>query len=317
MKRTGLCMTLALCALISVNIPAHAQDEIQKRFPVEPGGQFILDTDIGPIKVHSTAESQVSVDVVIEKRRMTGSALEFFNKEFNLDFEHQGNTVRVICERKEGRSRRFWNSVSRKIHVEFRVTLPQRFNAQLRTSGGGISVSDLEGDVTARTSGGGLHFGNIRGKLSGKTSGGGITLEGGEGDVDVHTSGGGIDIGKVRGDVKARTSGGGIRVEEVMGNINASTSGGPVNVTLTQTPTADCRLTTSGGGITVRLTSDAAVHVDASTSGGNVTTDFPVLVKGKLNSRSLQADINGGGPLLYLRTSGGGISIRQIEDSRQ
>jgi DUF4097 and DUF4098 domain-containing protein YvlB len=117
----------------------------------------------------------------------------------------------------------------------------------------------------------------------------------------------------VRSNVKASTSGGGISVEEVMGNIDASTSGGPVNVTITRTPTADCKLTTSGGGITVRLTPDAAIHVDASTSGGHVSTDFPVLVKGKLDSRSLQADINGGGPLLFLRTSGGGISIRQIQ----
>jgi hypothetical protein len=49
--------------------------------------------------------------------------------------------------------------------------------------------------------------------------------------------------------------------------------------------------------------------VDASTSGGSVSSDFPVPSSG--NRQSLRAAINGGGPLLQLRTSGGGIHIQK------
>ena len=68
-------------------------------------------------------------------------------------------------------------------------------------------------------------------------------------------------------------------------------------------------MTTSGGGIDVYLVKDVKVSVDASTSGGHVSTDFPITVQGKLQSSKLKGEINGGGPQLYLRTSGGSIDI--------
>jgi len=51
------------------------------------------------------------------------------------------------------------------------------------------------------------------------------------------------------------------------------------------------------------------VNVDASTSGGSVSSDFPVPTSG--DHQNLRAAINGGGPLLQLRTSGGGINIQK------
>jgi len=51
--------------------------------------------------------------------------------------------------------------------------------------------------------------------------------------------------------------------------------------------------------------------VEAGTSGGRIHTDFPVTLKGKIDPRKLQATINGGGPLLYLHTSGGSIYLKK------
>jgi hypothetical protein len=69
-------------------------------------------------------------------------------------------------------------------------------------------------------------------------------------------------------------------------------------------------LSTSGGSINVELASSLRVDVDAETSGGGVSTDFPV-VMGDSDRRRLRTAINGGGPLLHLRTSGGGIRIHK------
>jgi DUF4097 and DUF4098 domain-containing protein YvlB len=116
----------------------------------------------------------------------------------------------------------------------------------------------------------------------------------------------------VKGNVVARTSGGGIHVDDVMGSIDARTSGGSVTARISRQPEDDCRLTTSGGSVTVSLAKDIRVDVDASTSGGRVSTDFPVTLRGEISKRSLRAKINGGGPELYLRTSGGSIHIREM-----
>jgi hypothetical protein len=50
---------------------------------------------------------------------------------------------------------------------------------------------------------------------------------------------------------------------------------------------------------------------DASSSGGNVDSDLPVTVRGKIKKDSLHGTLNGGGELLRLRSSGGGITIEE------
>jgi hypothetical protein len=55
------------------------------------------------------------------------------------------------------------------------------------------------------------------------------------------------------------------------------------------------------------------VNLDAEVSGGHVETDFPVsfTVQGKLDGSVLKGAINGGGPVLFCRTSGSNIQLRK------
>ena len=291
--------------------PSLLFGDIERSFNVGPGGQLTLESDIGSIEVRSHSRNTVDIDVVIESRRGGGRRVDDFMEEFDIDFRHDGNDVTVIAEYQRDRWN-FWDSIGKYIRVRFYVNVPKKYNVDLKTSGGGISVDDLEGKVYSKTSGGSLEFGRIKGPVKGKTSGGSIRLTSCEGKADVNTSGGSITIGSVSGDVYAHTSGGSIHVEEVMGMIDATTSGGSVTASITRQPDYDCRLTTSGGGITVHLAKDIKVNLNASTSGGRVRTDFPVTIRGEISKRSLRAKINGGGPELYLRTSGGSIYIREL-----
>jgi hypothetical protein len=61
-----------------------------------------------------------------------------------------------------------------------------------------------------------------------------------------------------------------------------------------------------------------ALTIDASSSGGSVESELPVVRSDdpdwpsqpfRKPARSLRGDINGGGPVLRLRTSGGGVRI--------
>jgi len=96
----------------------------------------------------------------------------------------------------------------------------------------------------------------------------------------------------------------------VMGAIDASTSGGTVTAYISEQPADDCRLTTSGGGVAVTLADGIGVELDAQSSGGRVTSDFDVS-GGRSTKTSLAGAINGGGPELYLRSSGGGVKIER------
>jgi DUF4097 and DUF4098 domain-containing protein YvlB len=108
--------------------------------------------------------------------------------------------------------------------------------------------------------------------------------------------------------VEAHTSGGSITVKEVINYVDATTSGGSITASLSDQPTADCRLNTSGGTVTVLLPAGVQADVRAKTSGGRVHCDFPV--KGSIGKRSMNVKINGGGPLLDLKTSGGSIYVK-------
>lgn len=304
---------LTFSCLISNDAFGKVDKNINKSFNVSSGGLLTLETDLGTIKVNSAGGDSVVVDITFRKKRGSQNRYDEILEDIDVDFHHSGDDVTVIVEYKKNRWS-FWNSVGKYLEVDFKITVPQKYNLDLQTAGGSISIADLEGEVRSSTSGGSLTFGRIKGSVMGHTSGGSITLDGCEGNIEVDTSGGKIRVGKVAGNIVAHTSGGSIDVDEVMGSIKATTSGGSVTARISKQPENDCILSTSGGSITAYLAQDVKVNVDAGTSGGRVKTDFPVTVimEGEINTRSLRGTINGGGPELYLHTSGGNIYINKL-----
>ena len=144
------------------------------------------------------------------------------------------------------------------------------------------------------------------------TSGGSITVDSAQGDVNLDTSGGSIKVGAIAGKADLDTSGGSITIDSVMNSVRASTSGGGIRANIVGTLREDSSLSTSGGGIRVTLDKSAAFNLDASTSGGGVDADgLTITLKdaGQRGKNRLAGAVNGGGPALKLRTSGGGIDI--------
>jgi hypothetical protein len=326
--KSGIAIALAVAFILVGPGTARAEDEntITKSFKVQPGGKLIVDTDLGSIDVRGTEASSVDITVTREVRR--GSE-EKVLAEFKLDFEQRGNDVYVTGDRGRHGFGLFWDDLGNRLRVRFAVTVPKAYNIDLKTSGGSIGVNDIQGRVETRTSGGSLSYDRIKGDVLGKTSGGSIRIGAVDGEVEVHTSGGDIRIDETMGNVLARTSGGSIRInkaggevdahtsggsitaDDVMGALKADTSGGSVTATISVQPKSRCELSTSGGSVTVYLAANVAMDVDAHSSGGHVSTDFPVTIQGEIKRDSLKAKINGGGPELYLRTSGGGVHIRK------
>lgn len=303
---------LILALLLAIPVYGGAEKEIRRSFDVSPGGTLHLDTDRGSIEVSSHAGSRVDVLVTIDPRtRDEHDAAKILDR-IDVDFNQNGPDVEI--EARFGRDRGHglfdWFGSSSRMKVKWRVVVPEQYDLDLRTSGGSIEVHDLEGNVGARTSGGSLSFGHIQGTVNGRTSGGSIKIEETAGNVEVSTSGGSIRIDRARGDVHARTSGGSIKVDEVFGAIDAVTSGGSITASLSSQPKGDCRLSTSGGSVVVYLDPSISVDLDARSSGGGVRAEIPVTIQGEMARSRLTGQVNGGGPSLVLRTSGGGISIR-------
>lgn len=289
---------------------AKIERTVEKTFTVQPGGTLTVATSGGGITVEPGTGNTVHVLVKERIRASTDAEADELLKHLTLTLEQHGNDVTAVAKYESDRPSSWFHFGSwPPVQCAFVVTVPSTYNTDLRTSGGGIRVGDLTGKVVARTSGGGLRFGRINGAVDGRTSGGGIRLEACTGNVNVHTSGGGIRLGPVDGSAEVHTSGGGIVIRKVTGMVRAHTSGGPIDATIAGPLKTDCRLSTSGGGITVHVDPKSAFTLDARTSGGGVRCDLPITVRGEIRRSHLSGTVNGGGHVLTLRTSGGGIRV--------
>lgn len=308
---------------VSADAQPNVDDVIKHTFKVRPGGELLVDTDRGSIEIVSGASDEVRV--AIERTARGSSDAEIERLKFS--FDEDGDRVSVFGKFPDNeRSGRY------KFKVHIRIEVPEKFDVNLNTAGGSVSVADLIGTVDAETSGGSLSFGRISGPVNGRTSGGSIKLEEGSGDAYLRTSGGSISLGRVSGDVEAhtsggsisiveasgsvvaKTSGGSIEVKEVHGSIDASTSGGGITAYISEQPASDSRLSTGGGHVTVRLNPALNLDVKATASGGGISVKgLPIEVSGKKTKTRLVGAMNAGGPQLEVETSGGGITLKAID----
>ena len=304
-------LAAGLLATATVAAQAKIERTIEKSFTVPPGGTLHVSTQGGEIRVSPSADAVVKI-VAHEKIRANSEAeADEMLKKLELTLEQNGGEV-TASAKYERQMPGFHFGSWPPVEVSFTVTVPVSFATDLHTSGGDITVGDLVGQVRARTSGGDIKLGKIAGDIDAHTSGGNVSLDEGRGAVKLGTSGGDIVVGHAMGATDLSTSGGNIKIEAVENALHASTSGGDVRAGIVGAWKEDSSLGTSGGSVRVTVEKSAAFRLDASTSGGRVDAEGLTITlekSGRDRSR-LSGAVNGGGPLLKLRSSGGDIAVR-------
>jgi len=267
-------------------------------FDVTSGGSLNMEDLIGDVTVKGIIGTQVTIEE------------HFFfevdtQKEAETAFERYRSTIsesnnRIIVTGTDSRRRNY-------VTTSYDVTVPTKFNLDVETVGGDVSVQIIEGEVVLETMGGDLDLNDLVGMVDAETAGGDINMEGLEGEARLNTAGGDIDlISAKKGPFRLETAGGDITVRSVEGTVDANTSGGDVEVNMV---TGDVDLKTSGGDI--EITNIKGTNHRAKTSGGDVdanqvTGDIDLSTSGGDVSAML---INGS---VYGQTSGGDIEIDDI-----
>jgi hypothetical protein len=295
-----LAVTFALTCLGGLlAAPVSADFRRQQKLALAPGGELVVDASGGSVTVTGGATDGATVVIT--------STRDDIEERYSFELASEPGRARVVSRRRAGWTQGFgWNS-SGNLHFEVRV--PRATRVDLKSSGGGIRVSGLEGNARVHSSGGGLRIADITGDVDAGSSGGGVEVKQVRGDVRVSSSGGGVDVAEVSGNVDAESSGGGVHVDGVGGRVTAESSGGSVSAVLAEGNAAGGSLSSSGGGVSVTLARGTRLSIDASSSGGSVNCELPVQALGKQTRTSLRGDLNGGGSMLRLRSSGGGIQI--------
>src|SRR5437879_5625416 len=234
--------------------------------------------DVGSVRVQGG--SQQAIDYVIHTRAYTSSedkARREFDA-FKISAYVRGDTAFLVAE---------WEGSSpRKFSGDFVLNVPRNIDSvKVETDGGSVTGTGIAGRMDATSGGGSIHFDDIGGATSAETGGGSMELNG---------------VPSAR----AETGGGGI-VAKFVPSTGERT---------------DSVLETSAGDITVYLVSNLNISIRASiemANGHKIHSDFPEIRittegdEGEPKTITGEGDLNGGGPVLKVRTTTGDIWLRR------
>ncbi len=151
--------------------------------------------------------------------------------------------------------------------VSYEIRVPRSSNASLKAHNGGISISNVEGNLEFNTTNGGVNVSNAAGTVKGRTANGGVnvTLSGtswkGTG-IDVQTTNGGVNLtipenfqanietGTVNGGFRSNIPSLNVTTEDVKGDNWTRSRSKRLNLALNGGG-APVRVVTTNGGVTI------------------------------------------------------------------
>jgi DUF4097 and DUF4098 domain-containing protein YvlB len=212
-------------------------------------------------------------------------------------------------------------------------------DVELSTGGGNVTINSVKGRIVTSSGGGNIVVTSADQGVSLQTAGGTIDVRKCKGALSAQTGGGSLDLGQVDGKAFLQTAGGSIRMSSGPGPVVATTGAGQIELYgLThgvQVQSGAGRiiaefvgssfsisvLETSMGDVIVYLSPDlkATVHAEVlEAHGHHIQSELPGVAtvdsgRGLFGTKRLTADgkLNGGGPELRIRTTGGDIELRR------
>ena len=173
---------------------------IHKSFKVEKGQKLQIKLNTGgSITITGWDKDEVEVDAAINGKDQDNCQVEVDQSSSGIEIRSKYNDE--------------FGSHSGNSHYEIKV--PNKFNLNLNTMGGGIEISGVEGKITGKTMGGRIELSNLKGFVELSTMGGGISLTDSEVDGKLSTMGGNVLIENVKGDVDGSTMGGRVTMRNV------------------------------------------------------------------------------------------------------
>jgi len=257
--------------------PAAAGPVVEHSVNAAPGEQLDLDLKTGAaVQIQGWDEPRVEV-------RARFGGLDAANSRATVERQEGGVKVRLY----------FAEDGSHSTSHKLEIRVPRRFDVELSSAGGDLTMTDVEGTFRGSTGGGELVLTRLSGEAHLSTGGGDIRVTDSDLAGSVSTGGGAVLLSRVRGGLRGKsgsgpvlygeTAGGGdleetadlsaleidrskIRVpsNEPTGVLHIQKAGGDVD--LEEAPEGAV-IHTGGGEISVGR---SAGLVDASTGGGNV-----------------------------------------------
>jgi hypothetical protein len=254
-------------------------EKSDRTYPLGPRGEFALENVNGSVDIEAWDRDEVRVEAEKKVKARSRERAQQALGALKIEVDQGAGRLSVATRMPKSGDGIFdwlWGT-DVQASVSYRIKVPRHVTVDAATTNGALRLAGTEGEARARSTNGRVRIENVSGEMT------------------VRTTNGGIEVVDSAGSVNARTTNGGIRVE--LADV---------------TPGSEMTFTTTNGGVSLTLPADVRATLDAATSNGSIVSDFPVLGDARRSSRHhLSGEVNGGGGLLKIRTTNGGVRIGQ------
>jgi DUF4097 and DUF4098 domain-containing protein YvlB len=259
-----------------------ASSDGQKEFQVAMGKKLDLDLETGAsLIIQGWDKEVVSVRANMSGRDARDAKIQYDQTDSGLE----------ISSRYVGDRRNYSTD------LDLQIMVPSRFDIEIDSMGGEVSITKVEGAISGKTMGGELTLAELKGDLSLTTMGGDISLTDSVVDGEVKTMGGDVTLQDVMGNVRGSTMGGDVVYKNVKKNASS-----PVQ--------KEVKVTSMGGEINV---DDAPFGADVQTMGGNVhVRSASQFVKAETMGGDIDLDSVDG--WIQATTMGGNVTATMVGD---
>lgn len=257
--------------------------------PVRSGGTLYIDLNTGGgITIESWDRPEVRVNGRLGGRdwRDTRVTLEPTNGGATLASDFTG-----------------WSNNQSTSH-DFDIRLPREFNVRIKSSGGRINISNMNGEFSGNTGGGQINLQSVNGRVHLNTGGGQIHVTDSNLDGDVSTGGGQVQIVRVNGNLKGSSGSGPVIRTGSNSDVNeyrygsGSGSGYGKGSSVSASASAGASAyATAGNGPIIMSAAGGAISLPEAPNGARVETGG-----GKIT-------IGSAGGAVYAQTGGGDVQI--------
>jgi hypothetical protein len=304
-------------ALLVFVLPAQAVIDrvIDKTFEVKPGTITVrADTFSGGITVTTSDDPQVRVLVRQTVEATDEKAAEKLLAGLDVKLEQSADGVVALKIHPRHAVRWTWQNWSpAALAIEIRA--PRNCQLDLQSQEGAITVGTIKGNVRARTAAGTIFIGEIDGEIAATNTRGDISVTACTGSLKLLAKNGNVLIGRSGGRAELSAVDGVIEVQAARGPVIARGNRTDIKVSFVHPLQEASDLSADGGDVTVGFDprSAATLNARASKFSSVRVRDLVVTpVRGKPGDSALTGTLNGGGPLIKIRASGGHVRLNAV-----
>jgi DUF4097 and DUF4098 domain-containing protein YvlB len=280
MRRAAAIVFFGFVVICIASLPAMA-DVWNKEWTVSGAARIVVNADESNIRVETVDSNQVKAVVKTVGWRIAEGEVQIIERQI-------GNRIELELKRPP-------KSLELRIRHEITIelTIPRSSEADLHTGDGNITTRGIEGALKC------------------DSGDGNISVTGGKGNIRLHTGDGNINAEQLDGTVTAGTGDGNVVIGGRFEGLEAQTGDGNMEITADSRSrmASEWKVSTGDGNIALNLPDGMGANLNAHTGDGRITCDFSVSTTGKIERTRLQGPMNGGGPLLEIRTGDGNIKI--------